>query len=155
MVLRVVEKAFGYVTWDRRLLVFDHVAFPEAGTQVPAGTINRGETPAEAAVREVREETGLAQFSKVVWLGTSEFDARPSGKEEVHRRHFFHLPLLGLAPERWRHYERNSSESGRDGIEFELYWVSLSEAAARLAHGHGALLDVLTMTLPNQPLQRT
>jgi 8-oxo-dGTP pyrophosphatase MutT (NUDIX family) len=137
------------------LLVFDHVTFPEAGTQVPAGTIVRGETPAEAAVREVREETGLGQFSNQACLGVSEFDARPSGKEEVHRRHFFHLPLLGSAPERWRHRDRNVSEPGSDAVEFELYWVRLSEAAARLAHGHGALLDVLAMALPNKPLQRT
>jgi 8-oxo-dGTP pyrophosphatase MutT (NUDIX family) len=155
MILRVVEKAFGYVTWDKRLLVFDHVAFPEAGTQVPAGSVDRGETPAEAALREVREETGLAEFSKTVYLGISEFDARPIGKEEVHRRHFFHLPLLGSAPERWRHCECNSADSGPAEIELELYWVFLSEAAARLVHGHGALLDLLAMTLPNQRLPRT
>ena len=151
----VVEKAFAYITWDSRLLVFDHVAFPEAGTQVPAGTIVRGEAPAMAAIREAREETGLSQFSSPAYLGALDFDARPSGKDETHRRFFFHLPLLGSAPERWRHHEQHPSASHENGIEFELYWVSLPDAAARLAHGHGALLDVLAMALPNKPLQRT
>lgn len=38
------------------LLVFKH---PTAGLQLPAGTVEPGETPIEAAKREVYEETGL------------------------------------------------------------------------------------------------
>ncbi|ROV67799.1 NUDIX hydrolase [Streptomyces globisporus] len=41
------------------LLVFDQVAFPEAGTQVPAGGVAPGEDPEPAVLREVAEETGL------------------------------------------------------------------------------------------------
>ncbi|MBU1880260.1 MAG: NUDIX domain-containing protein, partial [Chloroflexi bacterium] len=39
------------------LLLFQH---PYAGVQVPAGTVEDGETPAQAALREAAEETGLA-----------------------------------------------------------------------------------------------
>jgi 8-oxo-dGTP pyrophosphatase MutT (NUDIX family) len=153
MGLLVVEKVFAYITWEGRLLVFDHVAFPEAGTQVPAGTIIAGEPPVAAALREAREETGLAELSSPVYLGTTEFDARPC-KDETHRRHFFQLPLLGSAPERWRHFEPHASESGEEAIAFELYWVSLPVAAAQLAHGHGALLGVLKVALPDPPGRR-
>ncbi len=50
-----------------RVLVFDH---PLAGTQFPAGTVDPGETPADAAVRELREETGV-RVDDVELLGTS------------------------------------------------------------------------------------
>src|SRR5215207_5415661 len=54
----VVDKAFAYITSRRGLLVFTHADFPDAGVQVPAGTIRQGERPDLAAVREVFEETG-------------------------------------------------------------------------------------------------
>jgi len=139
--VRVIEKAFAYVTSQGRLLVFEHVIFPAAGVQVPAGTILLGEDPAVAAVREAREETGLDQFLDVQLLGISDFDARPHGKNEMHRRHFFNLPFVGSAPERWRHHELRPSDGGQDPIAFELYWIPLRKAAAHLAYDHGAFLE--------------
>jgi 8-oxo-dGTP diphosphatase len=141
--VRVVEKAFAYITSEGRLLVFEHVAFPEAGVQVPAGTINSGEAPAIAAVREATEETGLDEFLDIELLGVAEFDARPYGKDEIHRRHFFHLRLAGSAPERWQHHERHRSDGGVDAIELELFWVPLAQADACLSYGHGRFLQRL------------
>ena len=140
--MRVVDKAFAYITWRGRLLVFDHVDFPDAGLQVPAGTIQAGETPEAGVIREAREETGLLRFLPAEPLGIREFDTRPYGKKETHRRHFFHLRLDQEAPERWRHDEANAEGDGRP-IRFELYWVEPAEAESRLAHAHGALLHVL------------
>ena len=139
--MRTVDKAFAYVTCGERLLVLDHVGMPEAGIQVPAGTIAAGETPAAAALREAEEETGLRGFAAPVWIGVAEFDARPWGKDELHRRHFFHLRFGGSAPERWRHEERDAAD-GSGPILFELYWVAL-DAVPELIAGHGAFLDVL------------
>ena len=55
----IVEKAVCYITRDRRILVFEHPGAPDAGIQVPAGTIEPGEDPARAALREAAEESGL------------------------------------------------------------------------------------------------
>ena len=54
------------------LLVFDHVDVPDAGTQVPAGGMEPGESVEEAALREVAEETGLTGARVVRLLGVSD-----------------------------------------------------------------------------------
>lgn len=48
------------------LLLIHH---PYAGIQLPAGTIEPGEEPEAAALREAREETGLTAFAAVERLG--------------------------------------------------------------------------------------
>lgn len=54
------EKVVCLVLDGARVLVFDHQDSPEAGVQLPAGGVEAGETPAEAALRELREESGLS-----------------------------------------------------------------------------------------------
>ena len=56
----VVKKVTAFITRERNgveeLLLFKH---PTAGIQIPAGTVEEGETPETAVRREVHEETGL------------------------------------------------------------------------------------------------
>lgn len=52
---------------DGRILMLNHVFHPVARWGVPGGWLNRGESPAECALRELREETGLtAKLGPVV-----------------------------------------------------------------------------------------
>ena len=123
MNLNIVEKAVACITWGDRLLVFTHPDFPEAGVQVPAGTIELGEWPEAAVLREAREETGLEGLAVVAAIGVRDFDMTPHGGDGIHRRSFYQLALDGDAPETWRHYEEHrqtaaasqspSSSSGR------------------------------------------
>ncbi len=39
------HKVYAYITHGHRLLVFSHRDFPEAGIQVPGGTMEEGEDP--------------------------------------------------------------------------------------------------------------
>ncbi len=48
------------------LLLFQH---PNAGIQIPAGTVEEGEAPEQAVVREVFEETGLAGVRIIQHIG--------------------------------------------------------------------------------------
>lgn len=54
-------KVVCYVVKDSSMLVFKHRDVPVLGTglQVPIGTVELGEKPSGAAVREVEEETGV------------------------------------------------------------------------------------------------
>ncbi|MCM6774480.1 NUDIX domain-containing protein [Nocardia sp. CDC159] len=138
----VVEKVVCYIVRDGRLLVFRHLDFgpEEVGIQVPAGTIKPGEAPAEAALREAREETGLHDYRIVRKLGTAEDDLTPY-RSEIQLRHFYQLELLSATPpQRWQ------SQEDHDGVgtptRLECFWLLL-EAAHVLQSGQGALLGRL------------
>jgi ADP-ribose pyrophosphatase YjhB (NUDIX family) len=66
----ILEKVTAFIT--RRttagveLLLFRH---PFAGIQIPAGTVEEGETAEAAARREAREETGLGDLTLIQSLG--------------------------------------------------------------------------------------
>jgi 8-oxo-dGTP diphosphatase len=142
------RKAFAYVTHlhpvsGNRLLVFSHPNAPEAGIQVPAGTIRPGESPEAAALREAHEETGLTDLEMVGFLGEQTFDLAAFGRGEVHQRIFFHLRHLGDPPELWRHHEPDPDTGGDDRPLFQLFWASLPDGVPALIADHGVMLPVL------------
>lgn len=65
----MLEKVTAFVirrlATGEELLILEH---PTAGFQLPAGTVNPGETPRVAVLREVAEETGLSEvyFEKLL-----------------------------------------------------------------------------------------
>jgi 8-oxo-dGTP diphosphatase len=70
----VRRRVLAYVTRTRagrtELLVFDHRDHPRAGTQVPAGRVDAGETLEQCLRRELDEEAGLTNVRIVRELGT-------------------------------------------------------------------------------------
>lgn len=93
---RLVQKVVGYVVRNDRLLVFSHDDIPIeiVGVQVPAGTIEDGEVPATAAVREVLEETNL-RTDVVRELGIERYDLWPSKPERDSRTALLPTGCLG------------------------------------------------------------
>ncbi len=53
------EKVTAYITDGDKLLVFSHPHHPDAGIQVPTGTVEQSEPLDDAVLREAHEETGL------------------------------------------------------------------------------------------------
>jgi 8-oxo-dGTP pyrophosphatase MutT (NUDIX family) len=92
--------------------------------QVPGGTVEHEEKPAEAAIREASEESGLVDLRVVSFLGSFKKDLRCFGRDEIIYAYFYHLETAQVTPSRWKHFELDPSE-GTDPIEFELYWVPL------------------------------
>lgn len=84
----IIEKVTAFITRPSQdghdLLLFEH---PHAGVQIPAGTVEDGETPVEAVVREAAEETGLSPSALSVrrCLGGSE-ERLPEGHRIVVER---------------------------------------------------------------------
>ncbi len=143
----MVEKVIAYIIQEDKLLVFSHPHHPEAGIQVPAGTIQKGEPPEEAVLREACEETGLENLQLRAFLGVQDFDVTPFGRAEVQRRYFFHLECHGETPAVWRHFENYPSEGKIEPIEFELFWVRFPHEVPELIAGQGALLSKLEQFL--------
>ena len=147
------QRATAYVTDPKgRLLVFDHLDSPEAGTQVPAGGIHDGETALDAAVRELAEESGIESAVLFRKLGETWYMSKPgnvpTGLEEQiqHAFHFF-LPDPPAAEE-WEWDEK----SGGDVVErrFVLRWVTFEEAAKLLWPFQAMWIDPVRVSLANR-----
>jgi 8-oxo-dGTP pyrophosphatase MutT (NUDIX family) len=141
-------KVLAYITHQNRLLIFSHPDFPEAGLQVPAGSVEPGETLAEAVLREADQETGLSGLKLIAYLGSLVYDMSAYIPADalvcptLHQRHFFHLALSGPAPTRWQHYETSGGQ--REPILFELFWVGLDQVP-ELTAGQGEMLGRLQL----------
>jgi ADP-ribose pyrophosphatase YjhB (NUDIX family) len=136
----VVEKVYAYITQEDKLLVFKHTRYPEAGIQVPGGTVEGDESPEDAVLREVREETGLNDLEIISYLGMEPFDLTKFGEKGIQHRHFFHLSYTGPIREGWQHYERTPSDGHPRPIEFGFYWVTMLEEKPELAGQQGVML---------------
>ncbi len=124
------DRVFTYITQGSRLLIIEYVDHSYTEPQVPGGTIEPGESPEQAALREAEEETGLTELKIVSFLGSFVRDLHSIGRNETIRAWFFHLSADDATPERWRHTELDPHE-GTEPVLFELSWVPL-DAIPRL-----------------------
>ncbi|MEL7338959.1 MAG: NUDIX domain-containing protein [Bacteroidota bacterium] len=138
----VKTKVLAYITRQqggkRQLLIFSHRDFPEAGLQVPGGSVQSREGLQEAVLREVEEESGLTNFSKLTFLGERFFVAHD--KREIHQRHFFHLRHNQQSPDRFLHHVSAGEED--QGLAFQYEWFDLGKVPA-LAVEQDAMLTLL------------
>lgn len=113
VVMRRQDKACPVVTRARggaiEVLAFAH---PLSGRQFVKGTIEPGETPEVAAVRELREESGLV-IAEPVFLGISQIG------NERQVWHFFHQSLNDL-PDGWDWRTEDD-----EGHVFSFFWHRL------------------------------
>ncbi len=123
------SKVVCYIIADRNVLVFRHRHAPEAGIQVPAGTIEACEEPRSAAKREATEETGRPGFEIVAKVGEMDYIFDHPPRLELHHRHFILLRPTDIVPERWSHFAENHSW-------FEFEWMRAAELEAE----QGAML---------------
>lgn len=140
------RKVLAYITHQHNLLVFRHPYAPEAGIQVPAGTIEAGERPEQAVLREAFEETGLTGLILDGYLGAQERDMADFGRNEIHQRTFYHLRYEGEPLATWRHEERFFTD-GPETPVFEFFWVALPHDVLPLIADHDLMLPQLLTKL--------
>lgn len=127
------EKVVCLVHGGAGLLVFDHPDVPEAGVQVPAGGVEAGETPAEAAIRELREESGL-HLDNPGFLISYLWEAQLPGRFTRQVCHAFAFAAPPGLPAAWTHHA--------DGHRFGFRWADVQnpeldwEMDAALPHLH-------------------
>lgn len=137
----MVEKVYAYITSGNKLLVFKHTQFPEAGIQVPGGTVEGEERLEDAVLREAREETGMKELKVISYLGMQPFDLSTIGASGIQHRHFFHLFYEGTMIDSWRHHEMTPSDGHPQPIEFEFFWVTIPDKVPDLAGDQGVMLN--------------
>jgi 8-oxo-dGTP diphosphatase len=114
------QRVLAYVTREREgvreLLVFDHRDFPDAGTQVPAGRLDEGESLEEGLHRELHEEAGLERARIVRELDW------PEGflAESEYENHAFEVVLDEATADQWDHVVFGDGDDA--GLVFRYRW---------------------------------
>ena len=97
--MKLKRKVLAYITKgeeeDRKLLVFEHRDFPEAGLQVPGGTIERDELLIDALYRDIEEESGIRREDLALCGKLHKTNFYPKDKDEVLERSVFHFDYVG------------------------------------------------------------
>ena len=86
---------------DVEILVFDHQDYPEAGTQVPSGSVEPDEEPLRAVQREVFEESGLKLTETPKLVGKFEYFREDI--QQLQLRHIFLIDVRTRIKNSWKH----------------------------------------------------
>ncbi len=137
------HKVLAYITrhhqGHQHLLVFVHRDHPDAGVQVPAGTVEPDEVIEGALLREVEEESGLAPAQLRLLRKLGEYH-QPDFDQQ---RHVFVLEPATALPDRWSHTVKGTGED--QGLVFDYYWVALAPDL-KLAGGQNRWLPQIDLT---------
>ena len=120
-----------------QLLVFD-LEGSEGGPQVPVGGIRPAESRREAALREVKEQTGLGTVRVVNELGIIESPDPHSGQSR--QTSYWVLEAAKELPSEWCH--EVAPDGGGEALALLCRWEPLPLTIA-LPDGQGSLLGQL------------
>ncbi|MDZ5607704.1 NUDIX domain-containing protein [Bacillus pseudomycoides] len=142
MTMLYKKKVYAYITREKagvtQLLVFTHRDMPEAGIQVPGGTVEEGEKLEAAVLREVLEESGIRHLCIERFI--DDYIIYVKEKQEYQKRHFFHISLLTDVKDMWEHIVSAGEED--EGLTFCYEWVDIAKCPV-LAGNQGEFVHLL------------
>lgn len=110
-------------------VVFKSLSRPNRGIQLPGGRIERYENPAQAIIREVREETGI-EVKIVCPLGYVFFENQTDSYSNL-QIYYIVRPITPLDPnQRWKYTDKDKTKQ-----ELECWFVSAKDDVSFLAAG--------------------
>jgi len=134
------QKSFSYIVRATlagfELLVF--ASLDEPGLEAPKGSVKTGETPAQAAVREVWEESGLRELTLIRELGVTLW--------QDEEQHFFLFKASEPLPDRFEHVV--TGHDGDRGMRYEYQWMAITPALSQsLVQGSNAFVGEMMAAL--------
>ncbi|MDG5473617.1 NUDIX domain-containing protein [Jeotgalibacillus sp. ET6] len=127
----VKRKVLAYITREqgghKELLVFTHRDYPEAGLQVPGGTVEDTELLIDALYREVEEETGLKRDDLQLQGKLHKYMYYAEDREKYYERNFFHLEVTAETSDEWEYVVDGDGEDG--GLHYQFQWTPVKECA--------------------------
>ncbi len=131
------------------LLVFRH---PLAGIQIPKGTVETGESPVDAALRELAEESGIAAARVLRKIGYHEIDvgAGAADTDPIERQawHTFLMTTDEVLRDRWSHRACGSDVEAT--LVFEYFWLPIAEARRVTTSRYHASIDFVGSALMSE-----
>ena len=132
------EKIVAYILKGDDLLVFDHdKKWSEAGTQVPAGSVDLNEDLEKALFREIKEESGLGHLK--INKKIDEYLFFRNTHREFNRRHVYLLEAPRETPDKWVHIVEG--EGIDKGMNFHYFWIPAPEGILKLSGSLGYSLQ--------------
>lgn len=117
------ESAGGVLHHNVKYLVIKWLS--QGTVELPKGTIEPGETPEQACVREVREETGYnVRVTHPLNVATFTFDWKDGNTYEK-TVHYFLAERID---------DKNPAPAREEGEDFENMWLSFDEAIKFLSY---------------------
>ena len=107
-----------------------------AGVQVPGGGIKPGESPAQAALRELHEEAGL-RGADPVYLESREWPTEAPSRI----RHYFWIVAPAATADEWEHEVLSDDED--HGSVYRLRFVDIRAHSLSLGYGFESGLAAL------------
>ena len=134
------QKSFSYIIRLNQagpeLLVF--ASLEEPGLEIPKGSVQPGEMPAQAAMREVEEESGLRAMTLVKELGVTLW--------QDEEQHFFLFRADELLPDRFEHVV--TGQDGDRGTRYQYRWIAATPALSQvLVQGSNRFVEEMIAAL--------
>lgn len=117
------ETGGGVVIYQQKMLLLKRPTRQEI--RLPKGHIDPGETPAIAALRETKEESGYADLHILADLGSQVVAFQHEGRHYIRTEFYFLMTLQG---------ETQVERSTEDAAQFQALWTPLEKAVAVLTY---------------------
>jgi len=136
----------GAVIWSKYqgkdyYVVFSSKSRPNRGIQLPGGRIERNENPAEAVIREVKEETGI-ETRIICPLGLIHFDNEDDNYSSLQIYYLVRPVFPATINKKWKFIDKDHTKQ-----ELECWYEPIEKSPDFLAAGQDQVIEMFKQWL--------